>query len=50
MSSNACCFHFLLLFFNLSASMSPINPIVLVNELKEALGKVLTLLVKSINQ
>ena len=50
MSSNACCFHFLLLFLNLSASMSPINPIVLVNELKYALGKVLTSLVKSINQ
>ena len=30
--------------------MNLINPIVLVNELKEALGKVLTLLVKSTNQ
>ena len=49
MSSYACCFNFFL-FFNLSASMNPINPIVLVNELKEALGKVLTLLVKSTNQ
>ena len=49
MSSNACFFNFFP-FFNLSASMRPINPIVLVNELKEALGKVLTSLVKSTNK